>query len=1002
MATLYILYGSATGNAEGISLDLAEKTLPAHFSSVVCQPLENFKKYSAEWAKPPTHGKKHGLILISSTTGNADAPENASRFVRYIKRKQTIESKPFQHIVFSVLGLGDTNYDQFCEIGKVIDKKMAEVGAIRAKPLVMADEAMGLEDVVDPYLEQVVAEIEKACIEGEASFATQGEIKKSQGAAASPTKAPAPMAPALAPTPVLTAPAAPKETARLPPPPEKADTPLFILYGSATGNAESIAKDLAETYEAILSNPDAKTYFPSVVCMEADQFKKKCLPTWETDPPAGTKHGLVIVASTTGNGEAPENCGRFVRFLKRKANIASQPLRNVGFTVLGLGDTNYDQFCETGKTMDKKLAELGGTRVMALVCADEATGLEDVVEPWTNKVLMEITNGCRGSAPVVSTNTATKPQTPVPRATNNEEEKKMETSDMPAVDEDAVSLGLRTVRCMMNCQTGMPMKKVEFSWLPSLRASRSSCELLLDDDDCGDQQMVVDDDASVLSSGSQAFTMNHPYSAQIKAARYLTASSTEGASRVCEKVGAEGLTTNQAAVSAREAIDRDFPLDGDNVDIADRNAKRVIEMSLSLPEDSTMEYHPGDAVGLITTNSPSAVSIVLKMLNEKHGLRPEQQISIDGNRPITIEQAVRENMNLCGVITNKRILYTLAQCATDEDEKNALFMMSCKTREGAAIFDQYIVKQRRSAVDILQEFPSLQNITIEGLLGILPPIAPRYYSISSSPLDEERGKSCLTVAFSVVDYLTPSLAVGGKEMGIRRVQGVTTGYLETICAPFLCNSGKSVELPEIRIFPKPTAEFRMPADLSKPIVLIGPGTGIAPFMGFLSHRRVLEKSMDSSSTPTKQETSGAMEEEDESNAVAHFRSQPHVGKVDVFFGCRHAEHDWLYKEEMQSLHKAGIIANLYTAFSRDGGKKEYVQDIMTNNSVCRKRLVDLILKQSACLYICGDGNRMARDVQVALATILAPQLEGDKSIDAGKAFVEDLKEQGRLVLDIWS
>jgi len=340
MATLYILYGSATGNAEGISLDLAEKTLPAHFSSVVCQPLENFKKYTSEWSKPPTHGKKHGLILICSTTGNGDAPENANRFVRYIKRKQTIESKPFQHCVFSVLGLGDTNYDQFCQTGKILDKKMVEVGAIRAKPLVCADEATDMEESVDQFMEQVLADIERACVEGDASFATMSEMKKSQETFPLPTEAPTPVVPA--PIPATTAPAAPKESGPLPPPPEKSDSPLFILYGSATGNAESIAIDLAETYEAILGNPDTKTYFPSVVCMEADQFKKKCLPTWETDPVAGTKHGLVVVASTTGNGDAPENCGRFVRFLKRKSNVDAQPLRNVGFAVLGLGDTNYD------------------------------------------------------------------------------------------------------------------------------------------------------------------------------------------------------------------------------------------------------------------------------------------------------------------------------------------------------------------------------------------------------------------------------------------------------------------------------------------------------------------------------------------------------------------------------------------------------------------------------------------------------------------------------------
>ena len=85
-------------------------------------------------------------------------------------------------------------------------------------------------------------------------------------------------------------------------------SPLFILYGSATGNAEHIAKDLAATYEALLQNPDVKRYFPSVVCYELDQFKKKCQSFWEQEPAnETTKHGILVIVSTTGNGDAPEN-----------------------------------------------------------------------------------------------------------------------------------------------------------------------------------------------------------------------------------------------------------------------------------------------------------------------------------------------------------------------------------------------------------------------------------------------------------------------------------------------------------------------------------------------------------------------------------------------------------------------------------------------------------------------------------------------------------------------
>ena len=158
--------------------------------------------------------------------------------------------------------------------------------------------------------------------------------------------------------------------------------PLFILYGSATGNAEHIAKDLAQKF-----SPTAA--FDSVICAELDQYKMKCLPTWETAPPDDapfSKYGVIVVSSTTGNGDAPENAGRFARYIKRKSTVDIMPFRHCAFAVLGLGDTNYDKFCAVGKLADKKMLELGGTRAKALGLADEATGLEDVVEPWVESV----------------------------------------------------------------------------------------------------------------------------------------------------------------------------------------------------------------------------------------------------------------------------------------------------------------------------------------------------------------------------------------------------------------------------------------------------------------------------------------------------------------------------------------------------------------------------------------------------------------------------------------
>jgi sulfite reductase alpha subunit-like flavoprotein len=122
MATLYVLYGSATGNAEHIAKDLASRPCPAPFGSMEALELDSFKKKKLldTWKETPSHGlQKHGVLLVASTTGNGDPPENASRFVRYIKRKATVTEMPFSNCAFAVLGLGDTNYDQFCATGQV-------------------------------------------------------------------------------------------------------------------------------------------------------------------------------------------------------------------------------------------------------------------------------------------------------------------------------------------------------------------------------------------------------------------------------------------------------------------------------------------------------------------------------------------------------------------------------------------------------------------------------------------------------------------------------------------------------------------------------------------------------------------------------------------------------------------------------------------------------------------------------------------------------------------
>lgn len=242
----------------------------------------------------------------------------------------------------------------------------------------------------------------------------------------------------------------------------------------------------------------------------------------------------------------------------------------------------------------------------------------------------------------------------------------------------------------------------------------------------------------------------------------------------------------------------------------------------------------------------------------------------------------------------------------------------------------------------------------------------------------------------------------------------------------------------INIFAKPTGEFRLPADMSTPLILIGPGTGIAPFMGFVAHRQAQIEALESTEAAEMASEGtwrGGYEVAPEDLQISerdarglilgvdHQRRQT-TGDIDLFFGCRHRDHDWLYQKETEGFRQSGILKNLYTAFSRDGNnnvsnsngnigaegrRRKYVQDIMLTDDACGSRMVEMITDRNASVYVCGDGNVMGRDVQDAVAQLLAEKKYGgggDSSSSEAKEkaveYVEQMKTHGRFVLDIWS
>ncbi|MEO1687807.1 MAG: NADPH--cytochrome reductase, partial [Pseudomonadota bacterium] len=228
-------------------------------------------------------------------------------------------------------------------------------------------------------------------------------------------------------------------------------------------------------------------------------------------------------------------------------------------------------------------------------------------------------------------------------------------------------------------------------------------------------------------------------------------------------------------------------------------------------------------------------------------------------------------------------------------------------------------------------------------LEMCPMLALRYYSISSSAAVQP-DRCAITVG--VVD--DPAISGEG------RFKGVCSNYL----------AGVEPDEPVFATLKETKANFRLPDDPATPLIMIGPGTGIAPFRGFLQERAKLK-------------ADGAA-----------------LGEAILFFGCRHPDQDHLYREEMEAWAAAGVAA-IRTAYSRLDGSKTYVQDLLRQERDAVWRLIE----GGARIYVCGDGGRMEPDVRRALALIHSE--ETDASAEASDAWMDRMGAEGRYNLDVW-
>lgn len=358
-----------------------------------------------------------------------------------------------------------------------------------------------------------------------------------------------------------------------------------------------------------------------------------------------------------------------------------------------------------------------------------------------------------------------------------------------------------------------------------------------------------------------------------------------------------------------------------NQRIVSRDSERdVRHVELSL-EGSGLDYEPGDAVGVWPRNPPALVDQWLSALR----LDGAQEVEHAGRRLPLAQWLSRERE-----ITRLHRSLIAAHAAASGDS----YLMHLLLPEQAPAFATLLDTDQ--PIDLFRRHPAAWQA--DTLVAALRPLAPRLYSIASSAKAVGRDEVHLTVAS--VDYE----AHGHRHWGA--------------ASTFLVDAAEDAQVP---VYIESNERFRLPADPGRDIIMIGPGTGVAPFRAFMQERREI----------------GA------------------GGRHWLVFGNRHFTHDFLYQMEWQEALKKGVLHRLDLAFSRDQARKSYVQHRLHEQG----RELYGWLQGGAYLYVCGDSTHMAKDVHATLIDVIATH--GAQSVDAAKAYLADLLQQGRYARDVY-
>jgi cytochrome P450/NADPH-cytochrome P450 reductase len=409
------------------------------------------------------------------------------------------------------------------------------------------------------------------------------------------------------------------------------------------------------------------------------------------------------------------------------------------------------------------------------------------------------------------------------------------------------------------------------------------------------------------------------------------------------KLAASPIIRSYSAVAMTVRINRELQ----HHDCARPSERSTRHLEITLPPG--LDYRAGDHLGVVPRNGLEVIRRVLLRFR----LDPSLYVTITPHTDTATHLPVNESVPLLGILANRvelqdvatRVqLATLAAYAEDATERQTLLALSGDSDAGEAQYQEQVLVPRKSVLDLLEKFPSCTP-PFEVFLDLLPPLRPRYYSISSSPLVTP--ETC-SITVGVLDQPARS--------GVGRYAGVCSNYLAAL----------SADATLYGFIRKPTIPFHPPENPHAPMIMIGPGTGVAPFRGFLQERAALKE-----------------------------RGVP-IGPSLLFFGCRDPLQDFLYEEELRKFEEMGVT-RLFCVFSREPERqKTYVQQAIRQQG----EEVWQLLQQEAAVFVCGEASRMAPELRQAFVDLFCERTGA--GLADGQAWLAGLIAGPRYLEDIWA